>query len=216
MNYKKFDNYIKKKHKDHWFHASVDETMFKKPIVVLFGCNGCGKTRSLRALAEKYKQNNMQYVFYSTSAEGSVDYYVNGFNTDGESYKEGVIAAVSSEGEGMDRLFSVWAKQELLPALLSNKKPVRILIDEADSGLSIDRIKRNIGGLIRTIVPTELSGGRDIQVVFTANSYELFEVLQSENTQNIWVPTGDDGRNWPRPATVSSRARPCAVSQPVR
>ena len=188
----KYDNFIKKIVKDPDYFSKLDLSILDKPVNLLMGPNGCGKSQTLKALEEKLKKENILFIKYSTSNDAQVGTYVNDWNRDSDTYEQGILSAFRSEGERMNQLFNVWFEKQALPALLSKEtkdKPIRILIDEADSGLSIDRIMNSLRGIVTVIVPTELKKKRDIQFFLTLNSYEMFEALQSEYTKNIWVPT---------------------------
>lgn len=76
----------------------------------------------------------------------------------------------------------------MLREVLSHKKELYIFIDEADSGLSIDRLKQSLEPL-KFIMKEEMKKGRKIHLVATCNSYEMYEIMQSDITETIWVPT---------------------------
>lgn len=187
----KFDKYIKKKKKDPEYYRKIDLDGFTYPLTILTGCNGSGKSQTLKRLREKYKEEKIDCVSYSTSRDGRPETYVNAWNQDIESYREGLMACFRSEGERMHDLFVLWAEKTLLPILKLSDKPIRVLIDEADSGLSLDRLYFSLRPLIETILPMELNKQRDIKIVMTANSYEMLEVLKCRYSQIIWMPTGD-------------------------
>lgn len=85
--------------------------------------------------------------------------------------------------------FDKWGAQKLVPIVLKSTEPLWILLDEIDSGLSIDRIRQTVS-IIKMIFAGEYQKEREIQFVISCNSYELYEALQhDEFTQNIWVPT---------------------------
>jgi len=184
-----FDKFIKTKKSNSDYFVNLDLDLLDAPINILTGCNGCGKSQTLKRLKNVFETQGVDYVEYSTSKDAQVSTYVNDWNTDSETYKQGMVAAFSSEGERMHQLFCVWVDKQLFPLLHTKSKKVRVIIDEADSGLSIDRIIASLRGIASLIVPTELKLGRDIKFYLTANSYEMIEVLKSKNTKIIWVPT---------------------------
>ena len=191
INWGDFDDYIKKKKENPEYYLDLDLNSVYSPLVVLTGCNGSGKTQTLKKIAKEYKKNGTQYVYYSTSHDGQVTTYVNPWNRDTKSYMEGMMTAFRSEGERMHDLFGLWCENTFFPALHKNNEPIKVLIDEADSGLSLDRLYFSLVGLTRTIIPMELKK-RDIKIFITANSYEMLEVLNSDLTKIIWMPTGGE------------------------
>lgn len=160
------------------------------PIVVLLGPNGTGKSTSIRNMTDELKgQDNIKVVSYSTTNDDVVKKYTNPYNL----RPEALAAAFLSEGERMNNSFFTWIEEDLLPAILKDRdKELYIFIDEADSGLSIDKINEAFRDLI-FIIKEEVKRGRKIHMVVTANSYELAEVFKDDYqlASYIWVPTGD-------------------------
>ena len=105
---------------------------------------------------------------------------------------EAFLAAFMSEGERMNQSFFTWVKDIMLPAVLKNKEELFIFIDEADSGLSLDKIQEAFRDII-FIIKEENKRGRRIHLIVTANSYELAEVFKEEVelVAYIWVPTNE-------------------------
>ena len=160
------------------------------PIVVLLGPNGTGKSTSIHNMIDELKgQDNIKVVSYSTTNDDVVKKYTNPYNL----RPEALAAAFLSEGERMHNSFFTWIEEFLLPAILKDRdKELYIFIDEADSGLSIDKINEAFRDLI-FIIKEEVKRGRKIHMVVTANSYELAEVFKDDYqlASYIWVPTGD-------------------------
>lgn len=191
ISYDKYLEFIEKKKKDFSHHVVVPESLLNSPIVILTGCNGSGKSQTLKKLDKEWKEK-YEVLSYRTSKEGRSKNYVNPWNSDSYSYARGLASCFESEGERMQDLFSLWADQVLLPKLCKTRDPIRVLIDEADSGLSWDKVMYSLSGISRTIVPMELERGRDIKFIFTANSYPMIEALDSPNTKILWVPTKEE------------------------
>lgn len=191
ISYDKYLEFIEKKKEDFSYHIIVPESLLSSPIVILTGCNGSGKSQTLKRLDKEWKEK-YEVLFYRTSKEGRSENYVNPWNSDSNSYARGLASCFESEGERMQDLFSLWADQVLLPKLCKTRDPIRVLIDEADSGLSWDKVMYSLSGISRTIVPMELEKGRDIKFIFTANSYPMIEALDSPNTKVLWVPTKEE------------------------
>ena len=91
----------------------------------------------------------------------------------------------------MKESFTTWVEEEMIPAILKDKNDLFILIDEADSGLSLDKMYETFCDII-FIIKQELKNNRRIKMVISANSYELAELFNSEESGTvsyIWVPT---------------------------
>lgn len=163
-------------------------TLFR-PIVVLLGPNGTGKSMSLHLMKEDLeKSDSVRVISYSTSLDDTVKKHTSPMDF----RPEALAAAFLSEGERMNRSFFTWIDDVLLPNVLKDKKELYIIIDEADSGLSIDKINEAFRDII-FIIKEEVKRGRKIHLVITANSYELAEVFAEdyELCGYIWVPTNE-------------------------
>ena len=176
----------KKEHPDHYTEIKLKD--LKTPITVLLGPNGTGKSMSIHLMKTECKQKNIKFASYSTSKDDIVGKSAPAF---GDWNIYGLACAFHSEGERMCDSFYEWSNKDFLRALLEDKEcSVYIFIDEADSGLSIDRIIQSLRPIINIIEMD--SKKRDLHVVFTCNSYELLQVLQSDITTCIWVPTKEE------------------------
>lgn len=176
----------KKEQPDHYTEIKISD--LKTPITVLLGPNGTGKSMSLRLMEGYCKSNNIKYASYSTSNDDIVAKSAPAF---GNWDIAGVACAFHSEGERMCDSFFKWAETTFVRTLLEDKQcPVYIFIDEADSGLSIDRIIYSFKQII-SIIKMDIKH-RDLHVVLTCNSYELLQVLQTELTTILWVPTKEE------------------------
>lgn len=199
IDYAKFDQWIKEKKKDSSHHKTIPLEMMDKPMIILTGCNGSGKTQTLKSLhkelgGERFSEIKSKYklFYYKTSTEGQVSNYVNPFNSNADSYARGLGGAFESEGERINDFFGLWMESEVFPFFFGDKDtPAKILIDEIDSGLSWDKVHVTLTGLISAIIPME-SKKRDIQFIVTANNYSVIEALRSEYTKIIWVPTQEE------------------------
>lgn len=185
---KAMKDFCKKKQKDPSYYSSITVHDLTTPVTVLLGPNGTGKSMSLRLMKEYCKENNFKYASYSTSRDDIVQKSSPAF---GNWDIYGLSCAFHSEGERMCDSFSDWASKEFLKVLLEDKFcPVWIFIDEADSGLSIDRIIKTIKPIIN--IAKLDSKHRKLHIVFTCNSYELAQVLNSDATRFIWIPTREE------------------------
>ena len=195
---RKMKSFITKKKKSPDFYSEIKLSQITKPITVLLGPNGCGKSMSIHLMKEeigndldslfkaKTKNNGKSFISYSTSGNDILEAHSGPF---GDFSPEALICAFRSEGERMTSSFFDWCGTKLVKALHSrDRKALYVFIDEADSGLSFDRIKQHMNQLIE-LARWEKEQGRETYLIFTCNSYEMYECLQSEITENIWVPT---------------------------
>lgn len=186
---KKYKNFINKKKEQWQYYSEVTTRRIKKPITLLMGPNGTGKSMSLKNIEYEVKKKKINIVKYSTSKDDIVQKGAPAF---GDWDINKIAMAFSSEGERMVESFFDWMNTVVLKEVLTNDKPLWIMIDEADSGLSIDRLTYTLSQLIFVIV-SEFDKGRDIKVVLTCNSWEMLECFMSnaakEYVDFIWVPT---------------------------
>lgn len=175
---------MKKEHPDHY--NEVTTRSCSSPITLLIGPNGTGKSMSLRHMKESLKRRKIDYVEYSTSKDDIVQKGSNPF-TGFDPYK--LACAFHSEGERMIDSFGEWADTVFVRAVLEHKRPLWVFIDEADSGLSIDRLWESLRQIVNIIGWEHFDKKREIHLVATCNSYEMLEVMRSKITDIIWVPT---------------------------
>lgn len=174
--------FCKKKKEDLSHHRIIKLKDISRPICLLLGPNGTGKSMSLKSIECELDEANIKWVKYSTSHNDIV-------HTTWDFNPEDIINAFRSEGERMCASFDKWGSQKLVPLVLRTKEPLWVLLDEIDSGLSLDRIKQTVS-IIKMIFAGEYQKNREIHFIITCNSYELYSVIQhDEFTQNIWVPT---------------------------
>lgn len=183
---KQMKDFCEKKNSSYDYYSEITYKRIKSPITVLIGPNGTGKSMSLRGIKSYLKKNKIKYVSYSTSKDDIVS---RGSSPFGSWDISKIACAFHSEGERMTDSFFDWANSDMLRGVLEDKEcPLFVLIDEADSGLSIDRLHQTLEQIVY-IAKTEHERGRDIHFIFTCNSYEMLECLQSDITDVIWVPT---------------------------
>jgi len=187
---KKMKEFCKKKLKNRDYYTQIKYYILFSPISILLGPNGTGKSMSIKLMIQDLPKNsNLKVVSYSTSQDDTVKKHTTPFDFRPEAF----AAAFLSEGERMNHSFFTWIDDVLLPAVLKEKdKELYIFIDEADSGLSIDKMNEAFRDII-FIVKEELKRGRKIHLIVTANSYELAEIFRDEYdiVSYIWVPTAD-------------------------
>lgn len=188
INLNKMRRFIANKLKDENHYTELSIVNLEKPITILLGPNGTGKSRSLENMKYELKyEEDLSYVMYSTSHDDIVKNAGSPFSSIGF---EGLIFNWKSEGERMIGSFQNWCREKMLREILSHKKELYIFIDEADSGLSIDRLKQSLEQ-IKFVIEEELKKGRKIHLIATCNSYEMYEIMKSDITETIWIPTKD-------------------------
>lgn len=174
--------FCEKKNEDLSYHKIIKLKDISRPICLLLGPNGTGKSMSLKSIEHELDEANIKWVKYSTSNNDIV-------HTSWDFDPTDIINAFRSEGERMCASFDKWGAQKLVPLVLKTKEPLWVLLDEIDSGLSLDRIKQTVS-IIKMIFAGEYQKNREIHFIITCNSYELYSSIQhDEFTQNIWVPT---------------------------
>lgn len=190
INTAKMNKFMQDKQTDPTTCNTLDFKYIDKPVTILLGPNGSGKSTTLKELAKvtsKYK-----VLSFSRTKDDAV---LKGAPAFGNYRPDLLIAAFQSEGERIVTSFESWANETLVPELVKNQtQDYLILLDELDSGLSIDRIMKEVR-LIKTIVLTEHDiHKRQVKFVISANSYELVDLLKIPNTDFIdifWLPTLD-------------------------
>ena len=184
---KQMKNFCDNKKKDLDYHKEIKYYTLFSPITILLGPNGTGKSASIKLIKDDLKRLDYNVVYYSTSNDDVVKKYGGPFR-----FRPSAIrAAFLSEGERMKESFTTWVEEEMIPAILKDKNDLFILIDEADSGLSLDKMYETFCDII-FIIKQELKNNRRIKMVISANSYELAELFNSEESGTvsyIWVPT---------------------------
>ena len=69
ISYDKYLEFIEKKKEDLSHHVVVPESLLNSPIVILTGCNGSGKSQTLKKLDKEWKEK-YEVLSYRTSKEG--------------------------------------------------------------------------------------------------------------------------------------------------
>lgn len=184
---KEFRRFCENKIKDFDFHNEIKIKKCKKPITVLLGPNGCGKSLSIISMKAELNKEHINYIEYSTKKNDIVSKSASAF---GRWNVYGLSCAFHSEGERMCDSFNDWCNTVMLKELLTNEDDLYIFIDEADSGLSLDRLIETLNVLLVILdLEKEKHPNRIVKFVFTCNSYEMLECLRSDKTLFLWVPT---------------------------
>lgn len=177
--------FMDKKKEEPQYYKEVSIKNIKSPITVLLGPNGTGKSMSLRNINCQLQLKNINFIKYTTSKDDIVQ---KGAPPIGNWDISKIACAFTSEGERMTSSFFDWANTTMLSNIMTSEKELWMLIDEMDSGLSFDRLLESLLQIVN-IIKMENERGRKLYAVFTCNSYEMAEALQSPITDYIWVPT---------------------------
>lgn len=155
-----------------------------KGITVLTGPNGCGKSYACQQIRDYLKENNKKVYFVDVYSEGktiSQQYLEYG------DMKSLAKHTVASEGQRVfDTLIDNHASKlgEFVRQLIDNNlKEGYIIIDGADSGVSID-LMMSLRNLFSMVEEDCVDSGIDIYIIITSNSFEL-----CRNYDCIWIPT---------------------------
>lgn len=173
----------KKQHPDYYRVVEFNDIL--TPITILLGPNGTGKTMSIMTIEHECKKNGINYIKYSNKH----DDIVTKASWDWDPYK--LACAFHSEGERITDSFFEWCNSEVLEQLLTNVKPIYVMIDELDSGLSYDKLHMIIHQWL-SIINHELEKHpyRIVRFIFTCNSYEMLEMFDGNSkVLRYWVPT---------------------------
>lgn len=191
---KKEKEFCKQKKINSGYASEIPVEMIKRPITIFLGPNGTGKLTSLALMKEKFNREYIKYIEYSTTKDDIVVKSSNPFAFD----VNGLISAFHSEGERMDDSFYLWKTKTMLKAILEDKQRLYLLIDELDSGTSIDKLYQQLIDLC-FIILSEHKRGREIFLIMTANSYEFIDILNdiitelefdwNQHIDMIWVPS---------------------------
>lgn len=182
---KKYKTFCDKKKEDPSYHTELFVKDVTTPITILLGPNGTGKSMSTLLISEELKKNNICRVTYSNKQNDIVSTSI-GFEI------EDLACAFHSEGERIDDSIQKWGCNELVKELLTHEDEVWAIIDELDSGLSIDRLRAVLVEYLGIIHHEKKKHpDRIFRYIFTCNSYEMLELFKAfeDITKVIWVPT---------------------------
>lgn len=152
----------------------------KSGLTVLVGCNGAGKSTLLIHIKELLKEEKIPFISFNNLTDGgsnSKDHA--GFIGD---FVFLATALESSEGEEIILNLGKFAKKtgEFIRDN-KNKEELWILLDAADSGLSVDNVI-DLKGLFNLIIKDKPDS--DIYILISANEYELARKEKCFDVQN--------------------------------
>lgn len=143
----------------------------KPRLTILVGCNGSGKTTTLWAIKEKYVDDPDFKVF---SWDGLTDKSImKQRSLDMGNIDALSMLAFSSEGEEINGNVGLIANQIGNYVRNGLNKDVILLLDGADSGLSVDNIIDLKRFLKELLIPDIENAGHKCYVIIPANEYEL-------------------------------------------
>lgn len=178
----------------------------KSGVTVLVGCNGAGKTTLIHNIKDSLKDKNIPYVTFDNLRDGGANAISKASFYEDFSFM--ATSMSSSEGEnivlnignfaGKLRNFVVTGKSGGMGNGLAEafrrangdepKEDEKtsnerwILIDAADSGLSIDNVVDIKEYLFKTILADNLAKDKEIYIIVSANEYEM---ARGENCLNV-------------------------------
>ena len=197
----KFKRFCDKKYEDSEYHKEIKPDKLISDITILLGPNGSGKSMSFRSLESYFEDNNIECLRYSNKRNDIVDTCI-----DFDIRK--LQCAFHSEGERIKDSIYEFGRSYFINELLSNEKDIYVLMDELDSGLSIDSLLKIILEYIQVITLEKYKHPkRTVKLVFSCNSYEMLHsfYIALDEVKNdplyynykgyipeinlIWVPT---------------------------
>lgn len=144
---------------------------FNTGVTVLIGCNGSGKSTTLKQLQEQCLRKKVNCVFYDNYRDGGLA-NINKLFLGGD-INDINKALTSSEGEVINRFLSIFTDKiaKSINACKPNE-PLVILLDALDSGLSIDGIL-DARSLFEMIKEDCKSKNIPVYIIASANEFEL-------------------------------------------
>lgn len=178
-------------------------------ITVLVGCNGSGKTTLMRIIREKLERNKIPLIYYNNLSDGDTNSMQEALMSGNMKFL--IESSLSSEGERIvlnlrnvidqilyfikNRTLKKSSSTSLMEALRraygtndkdeldSDSDELWILIDAADSGLSIDNIIDLKFVLNRAILDNRT--GTTFYIVVSCNEYEMCDGEQCFDVQKM-------------------------------
>lgn len=158
---------------------------FNSGVTVLVGCNGSGKSTLLRHLEHKLQDDkDVLCVSYNNLAQGGSNSVKDFLWNNQTRFAASVMTG--SEGEGIITNIGVVANKigTLVRSNQSNNKPLFVLFDAIDSGLSVDNVVDIKEYLFKTILEDN-ANKRDVYIICSANGYEMCNGENCFDVQNV-------------------------------
>lgn len=163
-----------------------DSFTFTPGITSLVGCNGSGKSTLLGFTENYLEKADITYLEWNDRQSGGYNLMDKFLNFDNNI--EGLAAmALSSEGERIVHgLGDIFPKMGSLVRKGSGK-PLVVLFDAIDSGMSVDEIIEIRSIFFDTILPDAEANNTELYIIIAANNYEW---CADSRIHNIDITTG--------------------------
>lgn len=145
---------------------------FQPGVTILVGCNGCGKTTLLQHIKSTLEQEDVLLMHFNNLTNG-------GSNAISEAafrnnFELAATLMASSEGESI--ICNIATVTRKIGALINknaiNNKPLFLLFDAIDSGLSVDNVV-DVKKYLFDAVLKDNAEQREVYIICSANEYEL-------------------------------------------
>ena len=155
-------------------------------ITSLVGCNGSGKSTLLNFIEKYLDKADIDHLEWNDRQKGGYSLMDKFLNMDNNI--EGLaLMALSSEGERIVHgLGDIFPKMGSLVRRGSGK-PLVVLFDAIDSGMSIDEIIEIRSIFFDTILPDAEANNTELYIIIAANNYEW---CADSRIHNIDITTG--------------------------
>lgn len=178
---------------------SKGSVTFEPGVTVLVGCNGAGKTTLLHILEDRLRQKKIPCMFLD-SLSTATNLFGNAIYTN--NFRLASCSSSSSEGEKMMLGIGQFASGVRSFIMTGRKKRSRfeeafgsteeeittkerwILIDSADSGLSIDSLAE-VNDFLHLVREDAEENGYEAYIVVSTNQYELTVGNRCMNSQTL-------------------------------
>lgn len=194
----KFKKFCDKKLEDYSHHTEIPLKKCTTPITIFLGPNGTGKSQSLLNIRRECDALGIKCISYSNKRND----IISRFGLDAGI--EALISGFHSEGERIEDSITFWFSKNV--AKLKSEDNIVILLDELDSGLSIDKLKYILNQFIILLVTNKRTyPNKDIRIIFTCNSWEMLSIIKELTSElpsiydlnlsyifkptTYWVPT---------------------------
>ena len=177
-------------------------------LTVLVGCNGAGKSTLLKNIKEELKSEKVPYIMFDNLQDGGSNGISSAaFN---ENFTMMSLMFTSSEGENIYNNFGLWfqgvrnfiingkynsdRKEDRFVEIFRDKDEIEkereefkkhherwLLIDAADSGLSIDNVIE-FKDVFNLILEDAKQFDKEVYIIISANEYEL---VRGENCFDV-------------------------------
>ena len=182
-----------------WSTCRPKQIEFKPGLTVLVGCNGAGKSTLLKNIQSELKKENVPFIEFDNLKDGGSNGISSAsFN---ENFAMMSLMMESSEGENIGNNFGIWCqgirnfivngkynserREDRLVDIFRDKEDIQkekeefrnhnerwLLIDAADSGLSIDNVIE-FKDVFDLILEDSENFGKETYIIISANEFEL-------------------------------------------